>query len=217
MVHGGINAIDCDGDTKHKIETGFQRSTSAEEYSLRKDPLCFHGNSINNSTVVCRRSAVTSDDFPHKLIFQAEDWFLWLRLTDRGSFYFDPAPSTHYRWHPQSFSARIFEKPGGSPLAFLEVLASLYGYAPSADKAALAEGMITQLNRLIAERGLTLEPPKRNAGVGLLRSLIRCSVVLATKRLPGYLGAIASSGAKHLSRGHLEKLDEPKHGLPSKS
>ncbi len=186
MVHGGINAIDCDDDTKHKLETGFQRSARAEEYSLRKDPLRFLGNSINNSTVVCRRSAVNSDDFPHKLIFQAEDWFLWLRLADRGSFYFDPAPCTHYRWHPQSFSARVYEQPGGSALAFMEVLAALYAGAPPEDKTAIAEGMVAQLNRLIADRGMTSIPPIPSAGSGLWRVLSRTYIKLMARRFTVY-------------------------------
>lgn len=183
MVHGSINVVDCDSETKHKIEKGFRRSDHVAEYSLRKDPLCFSGNSINNSTVICRRHAVTENDFPRKLIFQAEDWFLWLRLADRGRFYFDPHPCTNYRWHPQSFSAMVFERPGGSAMAFLEVLATLYATAGPRDKTAITEGIVAQLNRLIAERGMTSEPPQENAGAGLWRMLSRTYLRLLTRRL----------------------------------
>jgi glycosyltransferase involved in cell wall biosynthesis len=175
LVHSGITAFDCDAETQAVLASNFSRGDKPHEYRLLDQAECFMGNGINNSTVVCRRSSVAAQDFPKGLIFQTEDWFLWLRLAGRGAFYFDPRPLTRYRWHPDSFSARLSKRPHALPLGLLEVLGSLYPSASSTERVRLADAMVAQLNGLIVERGLIADPPVANAGARLWRSLLMSS------------------------------------------
>lgn len=82
-------------------------------------------NMIVNSTVMCRRSALTGDFFPNDWLFQLEDWYLWNRLGAKGMFCYDPEPHTTYRLHNAGHSASVLSKPGALPLAKIEMLSRM--------------------------------------------------------------------------------------------
>lgn len=152
LVHGAIAAIDADEQIGQAMESSFRLGPTARTYDLRAEPWCFRANRINNSTVVCRRTALRSQDFPEQLCFQTEDWCVWLLVASRGLFRYDPEPLTEYRCHADSFSSRNFFRPGALPLAYLEILASVYATAADEQKPGIAASMIDQVHMLVAQR-----------------------------------------------------------------
>lgn len=187
LVHGAITAVDATEDTKRVMESAFRLGPDSRTYSLSRQPWHLQHNRINNSTVVCRKSAIDSGDFPEQLCFQAEDWFLWLQVARRGLFFYDPVPLTMYRCHDDSFSMRTFFRPGALALAHLEILAACYPGAPDEERRRLASSMLDQLYGLVAQRAAAAGMDGPTGTRHLVRWLIVALVRTVSARVRGIL------------------------------
>lgn len=152
LVHSAVTSIADDKLLAVKMEKAFEPFPSERKYRLQEQSWHLKANHINNSTVVCRRSAIAVHDFPDQLIFQAEDWFLWLAVAEHGEFYYLPDKLTRYVTHPAAFTSRVFARPGAVELALLEVLSSIYFRTATVPKSEVAEKMLFQLNELVQRR-----------------------------------------------------------------
>jgi len=90
-------------------------------YDMTREPYFLRRNFICNSTVVCRASALrTEEDAPPVMIGGGEDWVLWNCIACRGLVCYDPQPLTIYAYHTGSFTHRLFSKPGAVELTAIE-------------------------------------------------------------------------------------------------
>ena len=122
LIHTAITPISTSLQMKKFMRGWFNQSSFSGAYRPLQENKILTENHICNSTVLCRRWAIQPDDFPKKMVYQYEDWLVWLKLGARGLFYFDPRPLTYYRIHKKSFSSKISQSPASQELARLEML-----------------------------------------------------------------------------------------------
>jgi glycosyltransferase involved in cell wall biosynthesis len=119
------------------------------EYRIEDSADYLRINRICNSSVVCRREAITEDCFPGRMRYQAEDWFLWLRLAQKGTFLYHPKPLTFYREHPQSYFSGLQPERGDHDFVQMEVLTLFFPHAKDARRKFLcAKEMVACIGRL---------------------------------------------------------------------
>lgn len=119
------------------------------EYRIEDSADYLRINRICNSSVVCRREAITEDCFPDRMRYQAEDWFLWLRLAQKGTFLYHPKPLTFYREHPQSYFSGLQPERGDHDFVQMEVLTLFFPHAKDARRKFLcAKEMVACIGRL---------------------------------------------------------------------
>lgn len=167
-------------------------ATKVAEWSLLGDgPMEYHLedregylriNRICNSSVICRREAITEDCFPARMRYQAEDWFLWLRLAQHGPFVYHPKPLTFYRDHAQSYFSGLQAERGDHEFVQMEVLTLFFPYAKGAKRKFLcAKEIIACITRLVnLPRGA--EPTPAKASGIVLRFWLAVAAFLTTGR-----------------------------------
>jgi hypothetical protein len=83
-------------------------------------------NKINNSSVMVRAEVLKSVSLPDSQLYQFEDWYLWLMLSNYGNFFYINEPLTNYRYHENSFTFNNLQSASKSLFAKLELLFWLY-------------------------------------------------------------------------------------------
>lgn len=152
------------------------------EYQLEEHEGYLRINRICNSSVICRREAITEDCFPARMKYQAEDWFLWLRLAQHGPFVYHPKPLTFYRDHAQSYFSGLQAERGDHEFVQMEVLTLFFPYAKGAKRKFLcAKEIIACITRLVnLPRGAGATPAKASGIV--LRFWLAVAAFLTTGR-----------------------------------
>jgi glycosyltransferase involved in cell wall biosynthesis len=122
MVHGPTV------DEKFPVEPAvadrewFYHGDVSHKYFHRKKRNFLRESRICNSTMTCRRGALSVEDFPTQMAYQTEDKLLWLILSGRGSFFYNRTPLTRYRRHDASYTTAVTRKPSLMLYANLELM-----------------------------------------------------------------------------------------------
>lgn len=102
LAHSGISII---GDRSEAEQHEHHFSCSPHTpYNLLRLPDALYRLHICNSSVLFRASAIRNLQYATSMLYQREDWLLWVLLARRGPFIQLPEPLTLYRIHPESFS-----------------------------------------------------------------------------------------------------------------
>jgi glycosyltransferase involved in cell wall biosynthesis len=121
-------------------ESYFQLAPQKYKYDYREEPYFLVKNRICNSTAVLRSSAIVGIDFAVDQLFQFEDWLLWVLMATKGKFFFCPEKLTTYRYHANSATARIDQRPLMGLYSKMEFLLCLMAkYADSPFRSMIAE------------------------------------------------------------------------------
>jgi glycosyltransferase involved in cell wall biosynthesis len=167
MINGPVppGAADLDKWFRDGFVEGVYDARTRDDYLAR--------NHICNSTVVCCARLVQSADFPEGMVFQYEDWLLWLLLSGRGVFYFCDTPLTRYRSHSEAASWAMHAHSRSFALAHCELLLA---FAPAGKELGVNGRvmglLIDNLAALSAKPGLAEEGSAR----------VRASLVCALSR-----------------------------------
>jgi len=132
LVHGPVGVAGGSPEDGAELEKWFNLGRVQHTYDLTATAGFMEINRICNSTVVCRRAAISAGDLPPSMAFQFEDWLLWSLMSARGSFRYDPGALSVYRYHPGSFTYRQKQNPALWRCAHIEYLAILAGRLPGA-------------------------------------------------------------------------------------
>lgn len=160
-------------------------------YNLWDSAECLVGNRICNSTVVCRRTCIRSSDFPLGMVFQYEDWMLWLLMGSRGRFKYAQTRTARYRYHFESYSAGSQRREGQHEMAQVEMLLALFSRLESR---IMRHAVTDRLVLLLAETMAAKEPmlPRPvSAAPGFRWSVARASASQELRRLGRRLRQIA--------------------------
>lgn len=133
LVHGPVEEI-RDGDPHGRGASSYEGGADQHVYSLWDQPAVLETNKVCNSTVLCRRGVIDRSSFPSPMVFQYEDWLLWLLMGERGRFVYFPDKLTRYRFHGDAFTARNLARKGQRELAVMEMLLALFPRLQSATK-----------------------------------------------------------------------------------
>lgn len=125
LSHGPVEAVGDNSSAAKEAEECFTLEADGQPYDLRSRPYALLSNHICTSTVMIRRYAIGEDCFTRNMVFQFEDWYMWLVLARRGAYCGSPGQLTRYRLHPQSFSSGLAADSRRHALARLELLAAL--------------------------------------------------------------------------------------------
>jgi glycosyltransferase involved in cell wall biosynthesis len=125
LSHGPVEAVGDNSSAAKEAEECFALEADEQPYDLRSRSYALVSNHICTSTVMFRRAAVGDDCFTRNMVFQFEDWYMWLVLARRGAYCGAPGQLTRYRLHPQSFSSGLAADSRRHALARLELLAAL--------------------------------------------------------------------------------------------
>ena len=189
LVHGPVVEL---GESKQVGGSPgiFDQGVQMMIYHLwdRTDALSF--NQICTSTVLCRRQLLKAGDFPEKMLFQYEDWLLWLLLGRRGERVYEPTPLTRYRFHESSYSAASVRAHRQHDFAQVEMILALFGRLDDgADRHAVALRLVALLNAISAEHKRTsADGPGRRASLPSALALSAASA--EARRLAGRLGGL---------------------------
>jgi glycosyltransferase involved in cell wall biosynthesis len=118
LVHGPVRRR---SDNPADDGWTFDMGREAQTYDLTQTRHFLRRNYMCNSTVVCRRSALrTEEDVPPVMLGGSEDWVPWNCIGLRGLFHYDPEPLTIYADHADSITYRILRKPGAVEMTAIE-------------------------------------------------------------------------------------------------
>lgn len=118
-------AVECTGEDEMISADGM-----ADWFRISQNDMAYHlstrggimiENRICNSSVLCRRSALSMDDLPDAMVLQFEDKFLWSKLSVKGGFHYTSDPLVRYRVHNGSFTSRILSRKGAAEMGEIEL------------------------------------------------------------------------------------------------
>ena len=130
LVHGRIVVPEKPALEPSLFVRHFDLGTESRDYDLSRERDFLVSNRVCNSTIVCRRSAVSPEDFPTEMVFQFEDWVLVTAAAIRGQFHYDPLPLTAYRISADGFTRHNSQRRGAWELAHIEYLLTLLPRLP---------------------------------------------------------------------------------------
>ena len=131
LCHGPAVVVGGSAAESDAMMAGFSLEATGSPYKLREKPYALGSNYICLSTVLCRRACVGDDCFPRNMVYQFEDWYMWLRLSAKGAFVSLDSPVTRYSLHEDGFTTRTMRNPQRQVLARLEMLAGLISISDS--------------------------------------------------------------------------------------
>jgi len=104
LCHTGIKVI---GDVANCLQHEYHFSTSPNRpYHLKNLPDFLRRLHICNSSVMFKADAIRGLSIPSQMLYQLEDWVIWVLLSKKGPFVQISDALTCYRFHEASFSHR---------------------------------------------------------------------------------------------------------------
>jgi glycosyltransferase involved in cell wall biosynthesis len=176
LVHGPVSLQGNIPPGAADPDRWFRDNYVEGSYDARNRHDYLKSNHICNSTVVCRAGSIARGDFPADMVYQYEDWLLWLLLSLRGKFYFCDLRLTRYRCHEGAFSSAIYRSESAKALAEVELLLAFAPAGQSAELGALIGRRLIDCFSLLAGKLAAAsdvqEERKRMVGALLLRAAV---------------------------------------------
>lgn len=182
LVHGPVQEM-RDGGPAQRVASGFDHAGNERVYSLWEEPDLLETNKVCNSTVLCRRAVVDPSNFPNQMVFQYEDWLLWLLIGERGKFAYCPEKLTLYRFHQDAFTSRVLERRGLHDFARIEMLLALFPRLRSIVRRKIATKQLVSISKQIMLGRRSGEPGSARAFPAFCWSLARSSACVEMHRL----------------------------------
>lgn len=153
LVHSRASGVGTTAAFTGGPEDWYRMGEHSRLYDPRAESSLMKMNHICNSTVVAARSEIKSEDFACKMLYQFEDWLLWLLLARRGKFFYQHECLTRYRLHPGSFMGSPQWQRGVRDFGKIELMLALFPSLERAEDQQVAAGMILEkLQSLLGSR-----------------------------------------------------------------
>lgn len=173
LAHGRAVGVGVRPEHESGPEEWFKLWDVSKPYDCREVERFGSINHICNSTVVAVKSAIQRDDFARQMLFQFEDWFLWMLLRMRGRFYYQNEPLTKYRLHPGSFMSSAKWGRGAREFGMLELMLAVFPHLQNGkERREAAKVMIDNLQILMSSRSALGASPSRRWGLKLRWALL---------------------------------------------
>jgi glycosyltransferase involved in cell wall biosynthesis len=200
LVHGAIAPTGGSEAGRNALTRIFACGEYSREYDARTHDWTAR-NYICNSTVMVRRKAVHSEDFPARMLFQLEDWLLWSYLKDRGNFYYLHEPVTRYRTHAESWTSSKRGDRGANEFGAIEVMLAGFPYRKTArDRREAAGVIIRQLQTLLSSRSVSGGSLAHRWGLKFRWALLTAILGMEGKKLWSYVRGSGKTKTKAESR-----------------
>lgn len=188
LVHSRASGVGKSPIFSGSPEDWYRFGESSRLYDAQIEGNLMSTDHICNSTVVVVRSAVKSEDFASRMLYQFEDWLLWLLLSDRGPFFYQHDCLTRYRLHPDSFMFSAKWDRGVRDFGKIELMLALFPYLRGSAERNLAAGMILEKLELVlssrTERGARIS---LRWGLKLRWAFIKAILLADFKKVAGRL------------------------------
>ena len=125
LVHSSAFQKNTQSQSPKEDQIGFKLFDKSLSYRLSESENYLQRNWICNSTVVVRRLAFQVIRFPEKMLFQYEDWVVWMLISRAGLFHYNNTPQTCYRLHSESATAGILSNERNEFFATMEAILCL--------------------------------------------------------------------------------------------
>ena len=153
LVHSGAVGIGTNPSFSGGPEEWFRFGDASRCYNARTESNLMRTDHICNSTVVVARSALKPEDFATQMLYQFEDWFLWLQLSRRGLFFYQHERLTKYRMHPDSFMFSAKWERGVRDFGKIELMLALFPYLDARrERREAAEAIVEKLQLILSSR-----------------------------------------------------------------
>lgn len=160
VFHTAVETIDENAAPFSGTTRFNEFSLKSKEYAFDEQPKFLQSHAVCNSSTLIRRPLLDEISIGYSQLFQAEDFVLWVRLSEVTCFYFNAHPMVRYREHAKSATQRMSSIPAAQELRNVEFLSAVIATAQRDTTVHRAQQLLEQqlsetVRRVRSETGLS--------------------------------------------------------------